>query len=143
MLHLATVEVRYQGELLPTPDVTAGAHSYQLRYAGRFEWGHPLGSAAPAPEFDVQVAYPDGTQVQMTLKSSGATTAGGVPNPARVVATRVGGANSLRIAKIVVSSQRAASVRAIGIDALPASATTQSATEVPLPPRVDAPAGDG
>lgn len=143
MLHLATVEVRYQGELLPTPEVTAGTNSYQLRYAGRFEWGHPLGSAAPAPEFDVQVAYPDGTQVQMTLKSPGATTAGGVPNPARVVATRVGGANSLRIAKIVVSSQRAASVRATGIDALPASATTTSATEVPLPPRLDPPAGDG
>lgn len=133
MLHLATIEVRYQGELLPTPEVTAGASSYQLRYTGRFEWGTPL-SAAAAPEFDVRVAYPDGTQVQMALQPAAA---GGMPGPARVVATRVGGPSILRIAKLSVSNQRAATVRATGIDALPASATTTSATEIPLPPRTD------
>jgi hypothetical protein len=145
MLHLATIEVRYNGEVLTSPEVTAGGNSYQLRYPGRFEWGNPLGTASPPQAFDVRVSYPDGTEIQLALEPPGAG-GGALPQPARVVTSRVGGPATLRIAKIVVAGARTGPQPTInGIEAQPASAATTVpyGTEIPLPPRENSEPGDG
>jgi hypothetical protein len=137
MLHLAKIEVRYNGETLTSPEVTAGSNSYQLRYAGRFEWGNPLGTASPPQAFDVHVAYPDGTEIQLALETPPSGGAAVLSQPARVVTSRVGGPATLRIAKIIVASAPSGAPLKTGVDAQPASAATTVpyGTEIPLPPR--------
>jgi hypothetical protein len=145
MLHLAAIDVRYNGESLTSPEVTAGSNYYQLRYAGRFEWGNPLGTASPPQAFDVHVAYPDGTEIQLALESPSSGGGGAaLSQPARVVTSRVGGPATLRIAKIVVAGAPPDAPQKTGVDAHPASATTTVpyGTEIPLPPRDDAAAGN-
>jgi hypothetical protein len=143
MLHIATIEVRYNDEVLVSPEVTAGNNSYQLRYSGRFEWGNPLGTSSPPQAFDVHVSYPDGTVIQLALEPT-APGGGALPQPARVVASRVGGPATLRIAKIIVASARNEPEPATtGIEAQPSSAAANFpyGTEIPLPPRDDAEPG--
>lgn len=169
LLNLASLRVYHQGEELTSPEITAGNGQYTIRYPTRFEWGNPLGPASLPSEFELQLTYPDHTEVRLVLA---AEPGGSLPAAARVVTSRVTGPTPLRIAQIEVGDARQTESEGLLTTSGSDSAATTSdsaltasdaATEpgaraaesgavlsddvmptvqIPLPPRSDSPASE-
>ena len=163
LLNLASLRVFHQGEELKSPEVTAGNGHYTLRYATRFDWGNPLGPVSPPSEFELQLTYPDHTEVRLVLAGE---SGGSMPAAARVVTSRVTGPAPMRITQIEVGDARQPEPKGLlpqtltgsnnkatasdaaattGTSATTASARLDDVTPtvlIPLPPRSEAPAAE-
>lgn len=138
MLHLASLNVIYQGNELANPEVTSTGTHYQLRYAGGFEWGSPLNRTPDNMRFEVRLTYPDQTVIRMVLQ----------PGPVDdsllpPMAPRVASTPPLRITAIEVGDARTPE-RSSGLDVRPVSLRVEASAvpdvedpvTIPLPPTV-------
>ena len=136
MLHLASLNVVYQDEELSNPEVTSNGEYYQLRYAGRFDWGSPLNRTPDDMRFEVRLTYPDHTVIRMVLQPGAGAAAGSV---LQSVTSRANGMPPLRISAIEVGDERVPE-RSSGIDVWPISLGVEASVEetvpIPLPPTV-------
>ncbi len=138
MLHLASLNVVYQGEELASPEVTSNGAHYQLRYAGRFDWGSPLNHTPDDMRFEVRLTYPDQTVIRMVLQPGVDAAASSVLES---VTTRTNGMPPLQISAIEVGDARIPE-RSSGIDVQPISLGRDRPFEeeevipIPLPPTV-------
>jgi len=112
-LHLARVDVSYDGQsLTPVPvEQVNGAH--QLRFAGRYDFGGPSDGPQPDKTVAVKFTYPDSTIVNVTLKPHEQEREEQQPQqrglfPVRVIARRPVGPAPLSIARITLSGAEVA-----------------------------------
>ena len=133
LLNLAVMRVVYRGKELPAPEVTAGNGYYQLRYAGQFDWGNPLGQTEGVADFEVRLSYPDRTEVRLALGSESTTDANGLT---RRITARPGSSSTLRISSIEVGTTRVATNPDPDLEAEPVSVDQgDRPVNIPLPPR--------
>lgn len=139
MFNVATIRVFHNGVELAGPEVASSNGHYQLRFTADSDWGNPLDPMTRAQNFELRLTYPDRMDVQLVLSAGTEQkpAANGMSSPARVVASRMSGGPTLRIAKIVVDdgAQPAGAVR--GLEGAGAPTMPVSAVDIPLPPRAE------
>ncbi len=108
-LHLASMQVFYDEQPLGKPQIASQNGQYQLRFAGRNDWGAPFEAPRSNLAFTVQLAYPDQTVVKLTLRPDPAsqTTTASRPLFSRT-ASGVSTAGTMRIADVQIGEQRIA-----------------------------------
>lgn len=66
-LHLASLRVLHEDQLLPAPQITTRNGEYLMRFAGNGEFGAPFENPRNLA-FKVQLTYPDQSMVEVTLR---------------------------------------------------------------------------
>ncbi len=137
-LHLATMQVSYEDQSLGRPHITSSNGQYQLRFAGKNDWGAPFEAPRKNLAFTVQMTYPDRTVVKLTLRPDPAAQAALASRPlfSRTV-SGVMTTGTMKIADVQIGEQRIA----LGPTARPdAPAPTRVETAKPaFPPPVSPP----
>ena len=136
-LHLASMQVFYDDQPLGRPQIATQNGQYQLRFAGKDDWGAPFEAPHKNLAFKVQMTYPDRTVVTLMLRPDQANQAAVTSRPlfSRTV-SGVTTTSTMRIADVQVGPQRIA----LGAEENPATAPTRVETAKPaFPPSVSQP----
>ncbi len=136
-LHLASMQVFYDDQPLGRPQIATQNGQYQLRFAGKDDWGAPFESPHKNLAFKVQMTYPDRTVVTLMLRPDQASQAAVTSRPlfSRTV-SGVTTTSTMRIADVQVGTQRIA----LGADENRATAPTRIETAKPaFPPSASQP----
>ncbi len=136
-LHLASMQVFYDDQPLGRPQIATQNGQYQLRFAGKDDWGAPFEAPHKNLAFKVQMTYPDRTVVTLMLRPDQAGQAAVTSRPlfSRTV-SGVTTSSTMRIADVQVGPQRIA----LGAEENPATAPTRVETAKPaFPPSASQP----
>ena len=137
-LHLASMQVFYDDQPLGRPQIATQNGQYQLRFAGKDDWGAPFEAPRQNLAFKVQMTYPDRTVVTLMLRPDPAAQATIASRPlfSRTV-SGVTTTSTMHIADVQVGTQRIA----LGTPENSATAPTRVETAKPaFPPSASQPA---
>ncbi len=136
-LHLASMQVFYDDQPLGRPQIATQNGQYQLRFAGKDDWGAPFEAPRKDLAFKVQMTYPDRTVVTLMLRPDQMPQSNLASRPlfSRTV-SGVTTTSTMRIADVQVGTQRIA----LGTPENPTTGPTRIETAKPaFPPSASQP----
>ena len=139
-LHLASMQVYYENQSLGRPQIASHNGQYQLRFAGRGDWGAPFEAPRQNLAFTVQMTYPDQTVVKLTLRPDPTTPTTTTSRPLfSRTASGVTTTGTMKIADVQIGEQRIALGPSVRPDSPTTSPTRIETAKPAFPPPVTPP----